>query len=245
MTRPLRSPPTAPSRRLPATTGRSASAPRPRYSAPCGSCPLGALPVTTPKGGGVGVRLPTFRAEAADQAHVAFMPDTIWPRSGHPPDSSRAAGVRPGFDATCLRNDTSTATPPARGCAPSSWSPPGASRAPFPPRSPRRSSANAAGGGLKPPPAGRLRRAYLHLLHSTASTSSPYIEPPSTFVAHLQPEIVIFMAAGRLAVGSGRHERGLAGGVATTTSATGGRYQRRGRRPGRRTGAGSRCRSTG
>src|SRR5512132_2233740 len=46
---------------------------------------------------------PTSRAEAADQAHVAFMPDTIWPVSGHPPDSSRAAGVRPGFDATCLR----------------------------------------------------------------------------------------------------------------------------------------------
>src|SRR5512132_1250485 len=49
---------------------------------------------------------PTSRAEAADQAHVAFMPDTIWPVSGHPPDSSRAAGVRPGFDATCLRNST-------------------------------------------------------------------------------------------------------------------------------------------
>jgi hypothetical protein len=92
-----------------------------------------------------------------------------------------------------LRNDPSTATPPARGCAPSSRSPPGASRAPFPPRSPRRSSANAAGGGLKPPPTGRLRRAYLHLLHSTTSTSSPCIEPPSTFVAHLQPEIVIFI----------------------------------------------------
>src|SRR5215216_990292 len=57
MTRPLRSPPTAPSRRLPAPTGRSASAPRPRHSAPCGFRPLGALPVTTPKGGGVGVRL--------------------------------------------------------------------------------------------------------------------------------------------------------------------------------------------
>jgi hypothetical protein len=31
---------------------------------------------------------------------------------------------------------------------------------------------------------------------------------------------VIFMVAGRLAGGSGRRERGLAGGVATTTSAT-------------------------
>jgi hypothetical protein len=39
----------------------------------------------------------------------------------------------------------------------------------------------------------------------------------------LQPEIVIFMVVGRLAVGSGRHARGLAAGVATRTSATGGR----------------------
>jgi hypothetical protein len=60
----------------------------------------------------------------------------------------------------------------------------------------------------------------------------------------LQPEIVIFMVAGRLAGGSGRHERGLAGGVATTTSATGGLDPPRVRRPGWRTGAGSRCRST-
>jgi hypothetical protein len=41
---------------------------------------------------------------------------------------------------------------------------------PFPHRSPRRSSANAAWGGLKPPTAGRLRRANLHLLHSTMSS---------------------------------------------------------------------------
>jgi hypothetical protein len=35
----------------------------------------------------------------------------------------------------------------------------------------------------KPPPAGRPRRTYLHLLHSTAS-SEFYIDPPSTFMAH-------------------------------------------------------------
>jgi hypothetical protein len=48
-----------------------------------------------------------------------------------------------------------------------------------------RSSANAACGGLKPPTAGRLRRANLHLLHSTM-LESPYLqtELPSTFVAH-------------------------------------------------------------
>jgi hypothetical protein len=70
-----------------------------------------------------------------------------------------------------------------------------------------------------------------------------YLLDPERLI--LQPEIVIFMAAGRLAVGSGRHERGLAGGVATTTSATGGRYQRRVRRPAWRTGVGSHCRSMG
>src|SRR4029450_5701247 len=36
----------------------------------------------------------------------------------------------------------------------------------------------------------------------------------------LQPEIVIFMAAGRLAVGNGRHERGLGSGARPHTSAT-------------------------
>src|SRR5512133_897100 len=51
-------------------------------------------------------------------------------------------------------------------------------------RSPQRSSANAAVGGLKPPPAGRLRRAYLHLPRSTASRSSTYRKPPSAFVTH-------------------------------------------------------------
>src|SRR5207302_6721099 len=41
----------------------------------------------------------------------------------------------------------------------SSRSPPDASRTPFPHRSPRRSSANAACGGLRPSPIGRSRRA--------------------------------------------------------------------------------------
>jgi hypothetical protein len=129
-----------------------------RYSVPYGFSPLGTLPLASPPGGSIGTRLPTFRARAADQAHVAYMPDTAWPISGHPPDSSRANSKHPVLMSP-LRNDTSPATPLPRGCAPSSWSPPDASRAPFPPRSPRRSSANAAGGGLKPPPAGRLRRA--------------------------------------------------------------------------------------
>src|ERR1035437_8234635 len=52
---------------------------------------LGALPLTTPNpaGGGIGTCLPTFHAAAADQDRVAFMPDTVRPVNGHPPDSSR------------------------------------------------------------------------------------------------------------------------------------------------------------
>jgi hypothetical protein len=39
-------------------------------------------------------------------------------------------------------------------------------------------------GGLESPPAGRLRRAYLHLPHSTESRSSTYIKPLSSFGTH-------------------------------------------------------------
>src|SRR6266540_3244362 len=43
---------------------------------------------------------PTFPAEAADRTRAAFMPDTAWPISGHPPGSSQTTAVRPGFDVT-------------------------------------------------------------------------------------------------------------------------------------------------
>src|SRR3989442_14661074 len=66
----------------------------------------------------------------------------------------------------------------------SSWSLPDTSCAPFPTRSPQRSSANAAVGGLTSPPVGRRRRAYLHLPRSTASRSSTYHLLPSASVAH-------------------------------------------------------------
>jgi hypothetical protein len=38
---------------------------------------------------------------------------------------------------------------------------------------------------LKPPPARRLRRAYLHLPRSTASRNSAYMQLLSTFVTHI------------------------------------------------------------
>jgi hypothetical protein len=43
----------------------------------------------TSKGELCRARLLPFPAEAADQARVVYMPDTAWPVSGHPPDSSR------------------------------------------------------------------------------------------------------------------------------------------------------------
>jgi len=84
MTRPLGSTPTAPSRGFGATTSRSAGAPR--DGTHCLAVqPLGRLPLAIHNtNGGVGARLPTFRTEAADRTHVAYMPDTVWPVSGSP-----------------------------------------------------------------------------------------------------------------------------------------------------------------
>ena len=108
------------------------------------------------------------------------MPDTAWPVGGHPPGLSRDSryipvSMSPVFVSTrhqrfaCARLPDPHLTHQVRL---------------FPHRSPRQSSANAAVGGLKPPPAGRLRRAYLHLPRSTASRGSTYIELLSAFVTH-------------------------------------------------------------
>ena len=84
-TRPLRSTPTAPSRDFTATTSRSASAPRIGTQSLTGSARLGHSLSPPTLQGSTGTRLPTFHARAADQAHVAYMPDTTRPISGHPP----------------------------------------------------------------------------------------------------------------------------------------------------------------
>ena len=68
--------------------------------------------------------------------------------------------VTPGSDAALSNNDASTANPVTGAFnATSSWSPPDASCAPFPDRSPRQCSTNAASGGLAPTPKGRRWRA--------------------------------------------------------------------------------------
>src|SRR3954467_8548537 len=46
-------------------------------------------------GDGFGARLLPFRSSAAGRVHVASMPDTAWPISGHPPGSSREPTARP------------------------------------------------------------------------------------------------------------------------------------------------------
>ena len=105
--------------------------------------------------------------------------------------------IRSGFDANRVCFDTSS----ANHLRSSFRSPPDASSAPFPTRSRPRSSAKATVGGLKPSPAGRLRRAtILHLSRSTASRASAYIKAPSAFGTH---------TSANRPCGQGRSPRGL------------------------------------
>src|SRR6201993_5575002 len=96
-------------------------------------------------------------------------------KPGYPPGPAPIAPLMAMVSMPLWLDDTSTAV---RGYS-SSWSPPDTSRAPFPHRSPRRSLANAACGGLKPPPDRRLRRAKPsspaehRFLKSYLSTSRP------------------------------------------------------------------------
>ena len=188
MTRPLGSTSTAPSRGFPATTSRSASASR--DGTHCLAVqPLGRLPLA--------IRRTRERQYRDTPSHVpckSSRPDSRRLHAGHRLASQRfTRQAPPGLTYYTpvlmppnLSNDTSTAIPETEDCAPSFRSPPDASRAPFPHRSPRRSSANAACGGLEPPTAGRLRR---------AKPSSPaqhrvkklYLQTEllSTFVAHV------------------------------------------------------------
>src|SRR6266542_1565093 len=146
-----------------------------RYSTPCGFRRLErSLSPGQPAPSHVRTRLPTFPTRAADRVHAASMPDTVWPIHGHPPDSSRILEPNPVLMSSLKSRHVNSRSSPR--------SPPDASRAPFPPRSPRRSSANAAGGGLRPSPIEQSRRAsILHLLSSTASIGRPL---PITFSQH-------------------------------------------------------------
>jgi hypothetical protein len=137
---------------------------------------LDALPLapdpTPGTGHSIGPRLPAFSVEARIQTHAACMPDTDRPISGHPPASSR----------DCIETPVSMSLPPSRHFISGSLSfvflvpHLTALTLPFPRRSPRRSSANAARGGLTPPPTGRRRRATIppsSTQHRTTEVSIP------------------------------------------------------------------------
>jgi len=107
------------------------------------------------------------------QARAAYMPDAIRAVSRLPPDLSRGPGHAP--VSTPLRFVTTRHQRFAHARLPDphlTRSLPRLSRSAHH----ERYLTDAACGGLRPPPAGRPRRTYLHLLHSTAS-SGFYIEP--------------------------------------------------------------------
>src|SRR3954470_3620517 len=129
---------------------------------------VGRLPLATVEacdpGRHIDARLLTFHARTADQAHAASTPGTAWPVIGTP--ARLITGEQPdpplsttSITLTTLQQRTPHRSPGRALSGTSSWSPPDASSAPSPCRSPRRSSANAAQAGLTPPPEGRRRRA--------------------------------------------------------------------------------------
>src|SRR5918998_2177975 len=87
MTQPLRSPPITEASPLlqVGPPARLATVLNPLWFQPLGTLPLAHLQ----KVSCVEAHLLPFHAEAADQARVVYMPNTTWPVSGHPPDSSR------------------------------------------------------------------------------------------------------------------------------------------------------------
>ena len=82
MTRPLGSTPTAPSRASQLLRAGPPARPATVLTAfrfqPFGNS---LSPSANYANGSVGACLPTFRAKAADRAHVAYMPDTAWPEN--------------------------------------------------------------------------------------------------------------------------------------------------------------------
>ena len=79
-----------------------------RYSTPRSFC-CSPRSLWSPPGSSIGACLPTFRAKAADQAHVASMPDITWPEVRTPARLIPEPKRRPGFDAPWFNNDTSAA----------------------------------------------------------------------------------------------------------------------------------------
>src|SRR6266508_2190976 len=135
-----------------------------------------------------GTRLLTFHARAADQDHVAYVPDATRPISGHPPGSSRSTPHTPRFRRHFdFDNDTSPAIPNIET----------AHRLPDPHLThPLRLFRVAHHDGLQPtqhtvvwslPPQGDSEGPNLHLSHSTASKNLAYITSSSQRVMKVWP----------------------------------------------------------
>jgi hypothetical protein len=161
---------------------QSDCAPTQRYSIPHGFLRLRhSLSPPIPGTAVSGHALSRSTRKQPDRTHVACMPDTTWPINGRPPGSSRDYSQAP-VSMPPKSYDTSNSD-----CLPDPHLTHQVRL--FPHRSPRQASTNAAVGGLEPPPAGRLRRAYLHLPCNTASRSSTYIKLPSAFGTQLNGHV--------------------------------------------------------
>jgi hypothetical protein len=116
MTRPLGSTPTAPSKGFTATTSRSASTPRDGTHCLYGFS-RSATPSHHPLHPWIAVSGRAFPRSMHKPQTGLTSPTCRTPpgqESGHPPDSSRADLLHPGFDVTLLSNDTSAAIPKTR-----------------------------------------------------------------------------------------------------------------------------------
>ena len=177
MTRPLGSTSTASSRSFTATTSRSASAIR------VGTPSLAVSPAWEP---------PSRRHRRQYRKAPSHVPCKsrrsgsrrlhagrhLAGKTGHPPGSSRDYPLAPVLMPTNLFRHVNGYN--ARLPDPRLTRVPGL----FPHRSPRQSSANAAVGGLKPPPVGRLRRADNPSSPAQHRLQKLPIKLLSTFVTH-------------------------------------------------------------
>src|ERR1700684_1371969 len=155
--------------------------------------PLGALPETTsrrPKATSRSSRRTTgshVPCKSLTHARAAYMPDTIWPINRPPPDSSRSkAHASVSMSSTAFRQLT---------CGSLSFAFIGShltrSKARlFPYAQHQRLLTAAPYGGLRSPPARRPRRAYLHLLHSTATNLPSLLLPLMTRLLALMAHVL-------------------------------------------------------
>src|ERR1035441_6271877 len=118
-------------------------------------------------------RLLLFRAEAADRARVACMPDTTWPVSGYPPGSSRVAET-PRF--RCRLRVSARQQRFARARLPGPRLTPNWRLFLIAPHDGLQPTQHEAAWSL-PPQGGSEGPRNLHLPHSTASRTRSYIRP--------------------------------------------------------------------